>query len=331
MNQMEHHSNEIAESNTLFTPNQHCTNITPSDPSFDPSKSTIVDSLDCVIILYFIHTDEKIIFDTDNIPNIEPLNAMIKNFKFDSETIFESIRFKKYNIEEGNKNILDSLIKIVNKNYSSITDENIKEIIRLADYYLIDIEYDKIDTNILKTLITSLTNDDIIILCKLFRSDFITNKYMRINYLNSFDINTRKELVQHCRTLYYDQLNQYVIVNNYDDWRWLSKEKGILSAVSSTRSDIKKEYKNYGHIFKCNPINHGTTFSSCIIQLINKNDSILNCVFFNKNKYNELIFDNNYVTTDGVYRPNKYTLIFTIDTTNCENIYFTYQTTPEPN
>lgn len=289
-----------------------------------------MDKNKCIIILYFTQTDEQLSYDLSSMPNIEPINKMIENFKADGEITFNKSLIRQYNIQEGSKNIIENLVKIMENDYRGITDDNIKEIIRLADFYLIDIDYSKVNTKVIDTLVSNLTSDDLSTMSLLFKNDIIANKYITTDFLKGLnDKKLCKTLTKICPNLYFDEEYNYTFVKKETSWVWLSKDilGIILPSLKNDKKYISDTEIGYNFISKLWGTYENAKIAICSMELLGKNDYPLKCILFNKNHImKEIKFTPDYKNQDGVMLVNKKTILFTIDALLCTSICVVYKT-----
>lgn len=271
----------------------------------------------------------QLIYDVESLPNIAPLKAMISGFKLDEKLVVKNITIQTYSVTECDKETILNLVRITNGNYNNINIQNIRNIIHFADFYVINIDYNKIKEQVMSEFINSLPNNkgkytkmDENILCKLFANQSIAQKYMSNKYLMSIGNDyMKKMLALVCPILYYDADYSYCFVKNVEECAWIDKNKLLSGSKILTKklaesvdfNVTRTKLEKYENIF------------SITIKLKNINDFPIKCVLFGHNEVLDIIiFNKKY--TPGIVQIDDQTFVMTLDVTICTCIYFVYQT-----
>lgn len=278
----------------------------------------------CVIILSFENDKVPLVYDLNNMPNIEPIQQMVKNFKSYKETVFESVRFKKYIITDCDKETVTLLIDIIGKKYNNITIDNIRKVIWNADFYGVEMDYSQISDKIINELLNNVTNDDSFVIAKLFSNKRITERHCtkdNLRYISS-KINNMKELCDTCHKLYYDEDNNHAVV--IDDFFWgFCDENDTVSATLIPLKYNKKLGQDY-YLSKNTISKNIVTFT----MMLNEGFEFVKCIFFNnKHVIKEIKFNDETNDNFGIWTYENQKMIFTLDTTFCTSMYFVYKGT----
>lgn len=268
------------------------------------------------LIFCFANSNESLIYDYDTLPDIEPLQNMVKNFKMDGVINCDSFKFIKYIITMGNKNIIKTLTEIMYNKYKNVTLDNIRDIIVCADYYLIDLKYNRIRKSIIIPFLNSLTKEDSLIINKLFTDEDFMDKYVTIKRLHKVCkiVNDLQMLCNVCPVLCYDsEYKTYITTNkrstHTDDNGLIYTTLG-LNFINNKK--YRLEYYDVGFENYCYSLQLDDTYQ------------FVKFIIFNKNKEVITVDLTQPTIPFGIsFRYN--TLSFTAYSEDCDYIYFVYK------
>lgn len=268
------------------------------------------------LIFCFANSKESLIYDYDTLPNIEPLQNMVKNFKMDGIINCDSFKFRKYTITMGTKNIIKTLTEIMYGKYKNITLDNIRDIIVCADYYLIDLKYNRIRKSIMISFLNSLTKEDSLIINKLFANDGFVDKYGTVKRLHNICniVNDLQMLCNLCPVLCYDtEYKTYITTDKRSTH--IGDNELIHTTLALNYINNRKYRLDYYSM---------DSGGYCYSLRLDDTYQFIKCIIFNKNKEIMTIDLTQSTIPFGIsFRDN--TLSFTAYSEDCDYIYFVYK------
>lgn len=282
-----------------------------------------------VLLLFFENDEKPLAYDYSTLPNIEPIQNMVKNFKSDGAMVYETVKFTKYFITMGSKTLIKLLIELVSDKYKNITLDNIYDIIACADYYQVDIDYTKISKRVMIKFLNNIKEENYsseflqlgnsFILNKLFSNDNFTKKYGTLKRFKKLCtiVNDLRTFCSSCSSLYYDeQYNTYAVLNNHETH---TNNDIMFSTCTLTLIHSTKNYKfeiwDFEHF-------HSEVWSYKLI--LRKRYKLLKCIFFKNNKIVTTIDFTTEQTPFGVNIIDSRKLYFIMNG-EADCIYFVYK------